>query len=451
MDEYSQLRRFGLLDANLPRFTSYPPAPRFANDVRSRDFGAWVSQLAPGTDVSIYLHIPFCQRLCWFCSARTQGAPGGAPVAAYVDALIQEINTLRAILPQGVRASRVTWGGGTPTILSPADITRLSDALFEALPLSDTPEITVEIDPNEIGDARMDALAAMGMTTASIGVQDFDPDIQKIIGREQSFEATKAAVDGLRARGLRTLSMGLLYGLPRQTRSRLTLTTQMVLSLAPDRITVQPYAHVPSIARRQSLIPTANLPPPEKQLQLFDTASQILNWDGYQPIGIDHFALPSDPLAKAAKAGRLRRSFEGYTDDTGAVLLGLGASAISRLPQGYAQNAPSTTAYLKAVQAGGLAISGGHKARGEDALRGRMIEMILCDFRIDTEQLIAEGLGPQPLIVALQEQVIRHFPGQIVPTPKGIRIPSHAKALARVISRDLDSYTKPAAEGPEKS
>lgn len=444
MDEYSQLRRFGLLDANLPRFTSYPPAPRFANDVRSRDFHTWVSRLPPDTGVSIYLHIPFCQRLCWFCSARTQGAPGGAPVAAYVDALIQEINTLRAILPQGVRAERVFWGGGTPTILAPSDITRLSTALYDSIPPTKTPEITVEIDPNEIDDARMDALAAMGMTTASIGVQDFDPEIQKIIGREQSFEATKTAIDGLRKRGLRTLSMNVLYGLPRQTRARLTLTTQMVLSLAPDRIAVQPYTHVPSVARRQSLIPTGDLPPLEEQLQLFDTTSQILTWDGYEHIGIDHFALPSDPLAKAAKAGRLRRSFEGYTDDTGAVLLGLGASAISRLPQGYARNVPSTTAYLKAIQDGGLAIAGGHRTRGEDALRGRMIEMILCDFRIDTEQLITEGFGPAPLIIALQEQLLRHFPGQVTSTPKGITVPRHAKALARVIARDLDTYTKPA-------
>ncbi|GAB5447837.1 MAG: oxygen-independent coproporphyrinogen III oxidase [Gymnodinialimonas sp.] len=374
-------------------------------------------------------------------------------MAAYVDALIQEIGNLRAILPQGIHAKRIYFGGGTPTILSPADISRLASALIEVIPLSGAndapPEFTVEIDPNEIDDARMDALAAVGMTTASIGVQDFDPDIQKIIGREQSFEATKAAIDGLRARGLRSLSMGVLYGLPRQTRSRLTLTTQMMLSFAPDRIAVQPYAHVPSIARRQSLIPTADVPTPEKQLQLFDTARQILTWDGYAPVGIDHFALPSDRLAKAAKSGDLRRSFEGYTDDTGGVLLGLGASAISRLPQGYAQNAPSTTGYLRSVHAGGMATSGGHRINAVDALRARMIEMILCDFGIDAERLIAEGFGPQSLITALQDQVLRHFPGQVLSTATGITIPRHAKALARVIARDLDSYTKPAKENPE--
>ncbi|MBY4893723.1 radical SAM protein [Rhodobacteraceae bacterium N5(2021)] len=447
MDQYSQLRRFGLLDANLPRYTSYPPVPRFTDGVKSRDVSAWVSQIPANTGVSIYLHIPFCQRLCWFCSARTQGAPGGAPVAAYVDALLQEIDALRAILPQGVHAKRVNWGGGTPTILSPADINRLSTALFEALPLSDTSDLKVEIDPTELDDARLDALAAMGLTHASIGVQDFDPETQKLIGREQSFEATKAAVEGLRARGLRTLTMGLLYGLPRQTRARLTLTTQMMLSLTPDRVAVQPYAHVPTIARRQSLIPTEDLPPPETQLQLFDTASQILTWDGYEPIGIDHFALPSDRLAQAAKVRRLSRSFEGYTDDTDGVLIGLGASAISRFPQGYAQNAPSTTAYLKAVAAGGLPITRGHQTQGEDALRGRMIEMVLCDFRIDTAQLLTEGLGPQRLITELLAQLVRTFTGQVIPTPDGIVIPRHAKPLARVIARDLDAYTKPTKEG----
>ena len=232
MDQYSQLRRFGVPDTSVPRYTSYPPAPWFTDKVAARDHGTWLTQLAPGSDVSFYLHVPFCQRLCWFCSARTQGALGGAPVAAYVDALITEIQTVKAALPKGIRARRVTWGGGTPTILSPADIKRLSAALFQAFPRADMSELLVEIDPTEIDDARMDALAEIGMTHASIGVQDFDPDVQKIIGRVQSFDETKSTVQGLRKRGLRSLSVSLLYGLPRQSRARLSLSRILYSSLA---------------------------------------------------------------------------------------------------------------------------------------------------------------------------------------------------------------------------
>ncbi|ABD56776.1 radical SAM protein [Jannaschia sp. CCS1] len=440
MDLYSQLRRFGVLDTHVPRYTSYPPTPHFTDTVGAMDYGRWLARIPEGSEVSLYIHIPFCQRLCWFCSARTQGAPGGAPVASYVDTLIREARAVGAALPPGVRARSVYWGGGTPTILSPADITRLSCAVHSAIPLTNDAEITVEVDPTEIDDARMDALAQMGMTRASIGVQDFDPEIQKIIGRAQSFEATKAAIDGLRARGVDGLTMGLLYGLPKQRRTSLARLTQLLLTLSPDRVTVQPYAHVPAIARRQSLIPTADLPTPEGQLALFDAAAGVLRWDGFDPIGIDHFALPSDALSTASSRGDLRRCFQGYTDNPGGVLLGLGASAVSRLPQGYAQNAPGTSAYLKAVAAGRFATARGHRLSKDDALRGRMIEMILCDFRIDIAKLLAERLGPVARIEDLLTHMLRQFPGQIARFEGGLRVRANSKAMVRVIARALDAY-----------
>lgn len=441
MDQFSQLRRFGVPGTTVPQYTSYPPASRFANDVSPRDYLRWLSQIAAGSEISIYLHVPFCQRLCWFCSARTQGAPGGAPVTAYVDALIQEIHMVRAALPDGVQARRIYWGGGSPTILPPSDIKRLAAALFDAFPRSDSSELLVEIDPNEIDAARMDALAEIGMTHASIGVQDFDPEVQQIIGRELSFETTKATVDDLRARGLPSLSMSLLYGLPKQSRARLAMSTQMVLSLAPDLVAVHPYAHVPAIARRQSLIPTSDLPTPEGQLDLFNVARQVLKWDGFKPVGIDHFALTGNALANASKEGRLRRSFQGYTDDAAGVTLGFGASAISRLPQGYAQNAASTAAYLKAAQAGAAATARGHTFQGEDALRARMIEMILCDFRIETARLVTEGFGPASLIGSVLERFLADCGGQIVKTDTGISVLNEARTLARVIAQKLDNYT----------
>ncbi len=445
MDTHSQLQRFGLFDANVPRYTSYPPATQFAGGVTPETYRGWVREIPENARVSVYLHVPFCRHLCWFCACRTQGTSTLAPVTAYVDTLIAEIATLRAELPPGVSASRIHWGGGTPTLLPPEDIARLAEALRAAFaPTRDT-EISVEIDPNEIDAPRLDALAEMGMTRASIGVQDFDPEIQKIIGREQSYEVTRAAVEGLRARGITSLNTDLLYGLPLQTRTRIAASLQMLLSLNPDRIALYGYAHVPWMAKRQVLIPTDVLPSAEVRLRLFETAQKVLCSDGYDQIGIDHFALPGDSLAIAARQGRLRRNFQGYVDDTSEVLIGLGASAISRLPQGYAQNVSSTAEYQRAVRAGELATARGHAFRGEDRLRARMIEMLMCDFRIDTETLLAEGLGPEARIVALLDGVAQHFDGQVRRRSDGLAILPAAHPLARMIARRIDAYESKSA------
>jgi len=445
MDQHSQLQRFGLFDANVPRYTSYPPATQFAGGVTPDVYRGWLGEIPAGSAVSVYVHVPFCRRLCWFCACRTQGTRTDSPVKAYVETLLQEIESIRAALPEGITASRVHWGGGTPTLLPPEDMARLAAALRAAFPATDGTEISVEIDPNEIDDPRLDALAAMGMTRASIGVQDFNPEIQKIIGREQSYEVTRAAVEGLRARGITSLNTDLLYGLPLQTRARITASLQMLLSLNPDRIALFGYAHVPWMAKRQSLIPTEDLPTPEARLRLFETAQKILTWDGYRQIGIDHFARTGDSLSIAATEGKLRRNFQGYTDDTSEVLIGLGASSISRLPQGYAQNASSTAAYQKAARAGELAIARGHPFSGEDKLRARMIEMLMCNFRIETAGLLEEGVGSLTRIEALLDNAARAFPGQVERSSEGLSIPSAAQPLARMIARRLDAYESKAS------
>ena len=214
-------------------------------------------------------------------------------------------------------------------------------------PFADDTEFSVEIDPNEIDGARLDALAAAGMNRASIGVQDFDDTIQQSIGRLQGYDITREAVEGIRARGVTSLNCDILYGLPHQTRDRITESVQKLLSLSPDRVALYGYAHVPWMAKRQQLIPSDALPTPEERLALYDTARKLFLWDGYNEIGIDHFATPGDGLSLAQKTGQLRRNFQGYTDDTAEVLIGVGASSISRFPQGYAQNAPATGAHTK--------------------------------------------------------------------------------------------------------
>jgi oxygen-independent coproporphyrinogen-3 oxidase len=301
-------------------------------------------------------------------------------------------------------------------------------------------EFSVEIDPNEIDDARLDALAEAGMTRASIGVQDFDPEIQTVIGRDQTYEVTKAASDAIRARGVSSLNADILYGLPHQTPARIADSVQKLLSLGPDRVALYGYAHVPWMARRQTMIPSEAIPRPEDRLRLFETARRLFLWDGYDEIGIDHFARPEDGLAKAARAGRLRRNFQGYTDDAAPVLVGLGASSISRFPQGYAQNAAATSAYVRAVREGRLPTHRGHAFTPEDLWRGRAIEALMCDFRVDREELVRDWGAPAAEVDAAFSRTVEAFEGMVALEAGALVIPQRARPLTRMIARSLDAY-----------
>ncbi len=440
MDTESQFARLGLFDARVPRYTSYPTAPHFGASVDPARFEGWLSEIPAGSTISLYLHVPFCRRLCWFCACRTQGTSSDAPVRAYVETLKAELGLLRSRLAPGVRLSRLHWGGGTPTLLAPDMIRDLADTVFETVPLDDAGEFSVEIDPNEIDGPRLDALAAAGMTRASIGVQDFDPMIQKCIGREQSYEETKAAADAIRERGVESLNADILYGLPHQTQERIVQSVQKLLTLNPDRVALYGYAHVPWMSRRQQLIPSDAIPSPEERLKLFDTARRLFVWDGYEEIGIDHFARPEDGLARARRGGVLRRNFQGYTDDQAPVLVGLGASSISRFPQGYAQNAPGTADYTRAVREGRFATVRGHVFGGEDLLRARIIEALMCDFRVSRGELLERFAVSEARLDEMFAVATGRFPGMTVPGPEGLAIPPRARPLTRMIARAFDAY-----------
>ena len=440
MSQVKQLTELGLFDARVPRYTSYPTAPQFAPEFAQSTFSSWIEQIPPGSTISLYLHIPFCRRLCWFCACRTQGTSHDAPVLAYAEALHKELELFRTRLPEGVRLSRLHWGGGTPTMLPADAMRRLAAHVFDIAPLAEGGEFSVEIDPNEIDEPRLDALTEAGLTRASIGVQDFDPEIQRIIGRDQSFEITKSTVDALRARGISSLNADILYGLPRQTQHRMADSVQKLLSLNPDRIALYGYAHVPWMARRQQMIPSDTLPRPEERLDLFDTARRLLMWDGYDEVGIDHFARPHDGLSVAASAGRLRRNFQGYTDDLSPVLVGLGASSISRFPQGYAQNAPATATWRKAIEAGEFSTARGHAFTRDDLWRGRAIEALMCDFRLSQSELIDHyGADPATLDRLLAKVSARY--GQFVKLgADALEITPEGRPLTRMIVALFDEY-----------
>ena len=436
----TQLASLGLFDTRVPRYTSYPTAPQFGTQVGAAQMGEWIASIRPGSEISLYVHIPFCRRLCWFCACRTQGTQTLAPVAGYLETLKQEIAHLGAVLPEGVTLSRLHWGGGTPTLLDAPMMTELAQAIAAVAPLAPGAEFSVEIDPNEIDARRMDALAAAGMNRASIGVQDFDPAIQQVIGRDQSYEITRDAVELIRARGVHSLNADILFGLPEQNNAKITESVQKLLSLNPDRVALYGYAHVPWMARRQNMIPSDSLPTPEARLELFETARQLFLWDGYDEIGIDHFALPSDGLAVAQKIGKLRRNFQGYTDDTSEVLIGLGASSISRFPQGYAQNAPATSAHTAAVREGRFSTARGHAFGGEDAMRARLIEALMCDFRIDAAEILSHFPITRAALDALFQQVNREFDDMLRHDAGGLEIPVELRPLTRLVARSFDAY-----------
>jgi len=436
----AQLARLGLFDARVPRYTSYPTAPQFTRAVNGDLFRNWIEAIPPGSQISLYVHVPFCRRLCWFCACRTQGTKSDDPVIAYAQLLREEIALLSRHLPAGIRLSRLHWGGGTPTMLPPDEIRALTAAILAMTPMAEGGEFSVEIDPSEIDDARLDALAEAGMNRASIGVQDFDPEIQQAIGRIQSYELTRDVAQAIRARGVRSLNMDILYGLPHQTPERITDSVRKLLTLAPDRVALYGYAHVPWVSKRQQLIDADTIPSPEERLHLSELAAAMFGEAGYEAIGIDHFAMPGDGLATARREGRLRRNFQGYTDDTATALVGVGASSISRFPQGYAQNAPATAAHVQAIREGRFSTAKGHAFSGEDHLRARLIESLMCDFRIERDRIAAETGADPARIDALFAEAAAKFEDMVELTEGGFSLPPRARALTRIVAQAFDAY-----------
>jgi oxygen-independent coproporphyrinogen III oxidase len=440
MTNLAQLRSLGLFDARVPRYTSYPTAPVFSSDVGAAFQTECLERLDPEVPVSVYLHIPFCERLCWFCACRTQGTQTLGPIESYLGTLEAELALVRRHLPAGVRMGRLHWGGGTPTILPPPMIRRLAQALKAVLRPAEPFEFSVEIDPTMVDERKIAALRAEGMSRASIGVQDFLPRVQEAIGREQSYEATETCVRALRAAGVTSLNTDLVYGLPHQSVGTLRETVNKVLALGPDRVSLFGYAHVPHMSKRQKLIDEAALPGDVARYELAGAAAGMFRQAGYDAIGIDHFALPGDTLAAATRSGQLRRNFQGYTDDTCPSLIGLGASSISRFEGGYVQNAPSTPGYAQRVEAGILAGQRGHRLGFEDRLRARAIEMLMCDFRMDLAALRDEFGDAAGSLAPINASVCERFAGLVTLSGDSLEIQTQGRPLARIVASQYDGY-----------
>ncbi len=429
------------LARTVPRYTSYPTAPHFTKEVGAETYRRWLTEIAPDAALSLYVHIPFCDELCWFCACRTQGSKMYYPVTRYLAQLEREIARVAALLGPDHPITQMHWGGGSPTVLAPGDVRRLARLMREHFPRLAEAEFAVEFDPRDMTPERVEAFRDAGLGRASIGVQDFDEEVQAAIGRRQGWEMTRDVIAALRDIGVSGINIDLLYGLPRQTRASLAATIEKVIELAPDRLALFGYAHVPWMAKRQKLIDERTLPGTEERRAQFALAQEMLLAAGYTRVGIDHFARPGDALARARDEGRLRRNFQGYTVDPADALIGFGASAIGSVPQGYVQNEAVTALYQLRVEKDGLATYRGKGLSLDDKVRRDAIEEILCHFRLDVERLRARyGDFAEPVAETARRLVDIAPEGALEPWRGGFRLLPGWRAHTRLVAAEFDTY-----------
>jgi oxygen-independent coproporphyrinogen-3 oxidase len=423
--------------APVPRYTSYPTAPHFTAAVGASLYADWLSALPPDSDLSLYLHVPFCAAMCWYCGCSTKATQRYEPVRDYLAVLKTEMAMVAERLPAALVTRHVHWGGGSPNILSPDDIRDLATATRRHFNLAADAEFAVEIDPRGLDDQRIAAFAEAGVTRVSIGVQDFSPRVQKAINRVQSFASTRDAVDQLRASGVNGVNIDLVYGLPHQTRESIAQTADMVVALKPDRVAAFGYAHLPARARQQSMIDDADLPDAVERFGQASRLARILTAAGYVRIGIDHFARPDDPLAQRP----LKRNFQGYTDDDSSTLVGLGASSIGRLPQGYVQNAVATADYARRIGEGALATVRGVQLTTADRMRALVIERLMCDFAFPDVEL-ADRFGPAALPLIEEAQALLNADADRIVEADGqsFRVTERGRPFVRSIAACFDAY-----------
>lgn len=411
----------------LPRYTSYPTAPHFG-PLDAETYAAWLRKAGPRDALSLYVHVPFCHALCWYCGCHAAVTRNAARIARYGEGLAREAALIAALLPAHAGVVCLHLGGGTPTELGPKGLERLVRALRAAFAFAPGAEIAAELDPRRLDARLLEALAGIGLTRASLGVQDISPEVQRRIGRVQPAAQVEAAVRGLRAIGVGGINMDLIYGLPGQGVAEIEASARFAVACGADRVAVFGYAHVPWMKPHQKAIRAEDLPRPEERLRQAEAAARVLEGAGYVRIGLDHFARPGDPMAVAAAQGRLKRNFQGYTTDTAPFLIGIGASAIGRVPDGFAQNAPEEKAWLAAVEAGRLPVVRGRALTADDRVRARLIERVMCEGAIEAaaippdvmatagprlSALIADGLvaqkGESFVATAAGRPFLRHF------------------------------------------
>lgn len=428
-------------DRRVPRYTSYPTAPHFSPEVTGAHYADWLARLPDDTALSVYLHVPFCASLCWFCACHTTVVHRPEPLERYAATLLAEIDLVTAAIGRRLAVRHVHWGGGTPTSLSPALMIKVMQRLRERFDVAADAEIAVEVDPRGLSEASVQGLGEIGTTRASIGVQDFEPRVQQAVNRHQDLALTADCADRLRRVGVRSVNLDLIYGLPYQTVGSVIATVRQALSIRPDRAAVFGYAHVPWMKRHQALLAESALPGPAERFAQRQAAENVITTAGHVRIGLDHFARPHDRLAIAARTGRLRRNFQGYTTDDALVLLGLGASSIGSLPQGYVQNQVSLPAWRDAVRAGALPVARGFALSNADRLRRAVIEEIMCHGEVDLPSIAAHH-GAEPASLADAGPALQELArdGLVEWDGRRIMVTAMGRPFVRAVAAAFDTY-----------
>jgi oxygen-independent coproporphyrinogen-3 oxidase len=426
----------------VPRYTSYPTAPHFRPDIGSVAAAEWLAALPPDQPASLYLHVPFCRQLCWYCGCTTHITRHAGRINAYAQTLARELDLVADHLREPVPLAHLHWGGGTPSSLGTADLATLMRRIDERFGFTADAERAIELDPRFVSTELADCLARIGINRASFGIQSFDPAVQRAINRIQSVDTTRLALERLRSAGIDAISFDILYGLPHQDVASVLDTVDSVAALAPGRVAVFGYAHLPGLKKHQSMIPDELLPDAAQRLAQFAAITERLEALGYVAIGLDHFARPDDPMARALEAGRLERNFQGYTTDRATTLIGVGASAIGSFKDGYLQNHVDLQAWRSAIAEGRLPIARGLRLSADDRHRRAIINRLMCEGRADLGAIAdahgAAAIAPEPgRFARLVELGIARREDDV------ILVPARYRPLLRLVAACFDRYLAP--------
>lgn len=428
----------------VPRYTSYPTAPHFTHTLEDDDYRALLAAVPEHESLSLYLHVPFCRSMCWYCGCHTRIVASDSPIEAYLNAVESEIHMAAAALGGRRPVRHIHWGGGTPTIMVPAMFQRLMNVLGAQFEIARDAEIAVEIDPRRVTEDMIRILAASGVTRASLGVQSFDPTVQQAINRIQTYEQTARATGLLRNVGIETVNFDLIYGLPYQTTVSCEETVAQALQLEPDQLSVFGYAHVPWMKKHQRMIDSAALPGPGERLAQFAAIADPLVRAGYRRVGLDHFARADDRLARCLEEGTLHRNFQGYTADQCGTLIGFGASAVGMLPSAYIQNTTQVGEYRRRIEAGSFAIQRARRLSDDDLQRRDVIERLMCEFSVDLGVVTARhGLAHDHFEPELTRLAALKSEGIVRLEGSRIIVDESCWPLARSVAAIFDSYLNP--------
>ncbi|QAY78732.1 oxygen-independent coproporphyrinogen III oxidase [Sphingosinicella sp. BN140058] len=423
-----------LLARPVPRYTSYPTAAEFHDRIAPADMVAALGSVAPDADISLYLHIPYCHEICWYCGCNTGAANRSQRLESYLGALRAEIDLVAAALGGRGRIGRIAFGGGSPNALSPAQFAGLLGQVRAAFDAGVAP-VSIELDPRTLTDPWFAAVAEAGIAKASLGVQTLDPAVQAAIGRVQPEALIRRTVDGLRRSGVRSINFDLMYGLPGQGLPELRATLEASAEMAPERIALFGYAHVPHMIPRQKRIDGSRLPDVGTRFLQAEFGHVFLTAGGYQAIGFDHFALPGDAIAVAAREGTLARNFQGFTEDDAEILIGLGASAISQFPSLLVQNEKNSGRYRMLASGGSLPAARGVFRDRDDRARGRIIEALLCTGNADVGAYRTGDLVAQ--LAPFEARGLLSWHGTM------LHLTEESRPYARAIAAAFDAYRHP--------